>query len=62
VCGKPCRIPLASKNLLKGSGQGIFLIRAFMDDFRVDNVKGSGTEVSLVKRINRENKKQRRRN
>ena len=44
--------PLASENLLKVSGRGIFLIRSFMDDFRVESVPGSGTEVILVKRIN----------
>jgi len=46
--------PLAAENLLKVSGRGIFLIRAFMDDFRVDSMKGSGTEVTMVKRINAE--------
>ncbi len=44
--------PLASENLLKVSGRGIFLIRSFMDDFRVQCLPGSGTEVTLVKRIN----------
>ena len=44
--------PLASENLLKVSGRGIFLVRSFMDDFRVEFVPGSGTEVILVKRIN----------
>ena len=50
----PSRLPdpLASENLLKVSGRGIFLIRAFMDEFRVDRVKGSGTEVTMVKRLN----------
>ena len=43
--------PLASENLLKVSGRGIFLIRSFMDDFRVESLPGSGTEVILVKRI-----------
>jgi serine/threonine-protein kinase RsbW len=47
--------PLASENLLKVSGRGIFLIRSFMDDFRVECVPGSGTEVILVKRINSTN-------
>ena len=44
--------PLANENLLKVSGRGIFLIRAFMDEFRVESVRGSGTEVTMVKRIN----------
>jgi serine/threonine-protein kinase RsbW len=48
--------PLASENLLKVSGRGIFLIRSFMDEFRVDSVKGLGTEVTMVKRINPEMK------
>jgi serine/threonine-protein kinase RsbW len=52
----PARVadPLSAENLLKVSGRGIFLIRAFMDDFRVDNMHGSGTEVTMVKRINPE--------
>ena len=44
--------PLAAGNLLKVSGRGIFLIRAFMDEFRVEKIPGSGTEVTLVKRLN----------
>lgn len=43
--------PLESENLLKVSGRGIFLIRSFMDDFRVESVPGDGTEVTMVKRI-----------
>ncbi len=43
--------PLASENLLKLSGRGIFLIRAFVDEFRVKNIQGWGTEVTLVKRL-----------
>ena len=45
--------PLAESNLLKVSGRGIFLIRAYVDEFRVKSVVGSGTEVTLVKRFNR---------
>jgi len=44
--------PLAAENLLKVSGRGIFLIRSFMDEFRVEFVPGSGTEVTMVKRLN----------
>lgn len=44
--------PLEPENLLKISGRGIFLIRSFMDDFRVQNIPGVGTEVTLVKRRN----------
>ncbi len=44
--------PLAEGNLLKVSGRGIFLIRTFMDEFRVENHAGTGTEVTMVKRLN----------
>jgi serine/threonine-protein kinase RsbW len=49
----PNRIPdpLENDNLLNVSGRGIFLIRAFMDDFRVEHVSGRGTEVTMVKNI-----------
>jgi len=43
--------PLANENLLKVSGRGIFLIRAFMDAFRVDIHPGVGTEVTMVKKM-----------
>jgi serine/threonine-protein kinase RsbW len=43
--------PLESENLLNVSGRGIFLIRAFMDEFKVESVKGVGTEVTMVKRL-----------
>ena len=43
--------PLESENLLNVSGRGIFLIRSFMDEFRVENVNGAGTEVTMVKRL-----------
>ncbi len=43
--------PLAAENLLRVSGRGIFLIRSFMDEFRVRVLKGAGTEVTMVKRI-----------
>jgi serine/threonine-protein kinase RsbW len=43
--------PRCSENLLKVSGRGIFLIRSFMDEFRVAHLAGSGTEVTLIKRI-----------
>ena len=40
----PHRIPdpLENDNLLNVSGRGIFLIRAFMDEFKVENVNGAG--------------------
>jgi serine/threonine-protein kinase RsbW len=43
--------PRSSENLLKVSGRGIFLIRTFMDEFHVEHLAGSGTEVTLIKRI-----------
>jgi serine/threonine-protein kinase RsbW len=46
--------PLEKENLLNVSGRGIFLIRAFMDEFRVENVNGAGTEVTMVKRLSPE--------
>ena len=46
----PARIPdpLAPENLLKQSGRGIFLMRSFMDDVRI-NANSSGTEVIMIK-------------
>ena len=41
--------PLAEENILRHSGRGIFLIRAFMDEFNVRKVSPHGTEVTLVK-------------
>lgn len=54
--------PLAEENLLNVSGRGIFLIRTFMDEYRVENPQGGGTEVVLVKRLNSNNSDQSRRN
>jgi len=42
--------PLAPENLLKTSGRGIFLIRAFMDEVRFRKL-GPGTEITLIKRL-----------
>lgn len=44
--------PLKDENLLSSSGRGIFLIRTFMDEYRVESQAGKGTEVILVKRLN----------
>src|SRR5260221_1236637 len=41
--------PLANENLLRHSGRGIFLIRAFMDDLKVRRLAPRGTEVRMVK-------------
>jgi len=43
--------PLAPENLLKQSGRGLLLIRAFMDDFDLHPRPGGGTEVKLVKNL-----------
>lgn len=43
--------PLKEENLLQVSGRGIFLIRSFMDEFRVEKAPGGGTEVIMVKRF-----------
>jgi len=42
--------PLAPENLLKDSGRGIFLMRAFMDEVRFRK-SNSGTEITLIKRL-----------
>jgi serine/threonine-protein kinase RsbW len=41
--------PLAPENLLRQSGRGILLIRAFMDEVDLHPRTGGGTEVKLVK-------------
>jgi serine/threonine-protein kinase RsbW len=41
--------PLAPENLLKTSGRGIFLMRAFMDEVRFRGLE-PGTEVTMLKR------------
>lgn len=43
--------PLAEENLLRHSGRGIFIIRAFTDEFDVRRLSPSGTEVTLVKNV-----------
>ena len=49
----PVRVPdpLKDENLLNSSGRGIFLIRTFMDEYRVESQAGKGTEVILVKKL-----------
>ena len=41
--------PLASENLLRQSGRGLLLIRAFVDEFELRQRQPRGTEVRLVK-------------
>ena len=43
--------PLSNDNLLRHSGRGMFLIRAFMDELEVRRLSPNGTEVTLVKYI-----------
>lgn len=43
--------PLAEENLLRTSGRGIFLIRAFMDDFSVQRGSNGGAEVIMTKKL-----------
>jgi serine/threonine-protein kinase RsbW len=41
--------PLAPENLLRSSGRGVFLMRAFMDEVNFRDLN-PGTEITLVKR------------
>lgn len=43
--------PTSPENLLRQSGRGILLIRAFMDEFDVHPRAGGGTEVRLSKNL-----------
>jgi len=43
--------PLAEENLLRTSGRGIFLMRAFMDEFKVQHGPGGGAELIMVKKL-----------
>lgn len=42
--------PLAEENLLRTSGRGLFLMRAFMDEFLVQRGPGGGAELVMAKR------------
>jgi serine/threonine-protein kinase RsbW len=42
--------PLASENLLRGTGRGIFLIRSFMDEVHFRQLH-PGTELTMVKHL-----------
>lgn len=44
--------PTSPENLLRQSGRGILLIRAFMDEFDLHPRPGGGTEVRLTKNLN----------
>jgi serine/threonine-protein kinase RsbW len=43
--------PLAPENLLSPTGRGIFLIRSFMDDVRIERLPEGGMEISMTKRV-----------
>ena len=43
--------PLAQENLLSTSGRGIFLMRAFMDEFDVVSGRTGGAEIIMSKRL-----------
>ena len=45
--------PLAPDNLLRQSGRGLLLIRAFVDEFELRRRQPRGTEVRLVKYLAR---------
>ena len=45
--------PTHPENLLRQSGRGLLLVRAFMDEFDVHPRPGGGTEVRLVKSVSR---------
>jgi serine/threonine-protein kinase RsbW len=42
---------LAPQNVLKSSGRGIFLIRSFMDDVRLQRAPQGGMEIRMIKRV-----------
>jgi serine/threonine-protein kinase RsbW len=43
--------PLAEENLLSTSGRGIFLMRAFMDEFDVVSGSSGGAEIVMSKKL-----------
>jgi serine/threonine-protein kinase RsbW len=43
--------PLEPVNILKPSGRGIFLIRNFMDEVRLQRAPEGGMEIRMVKRL-----------
>jgi serine/threonine-protein kinase RsbW len=43
--------PLAEENLLRTSGRGLFLMRAFMDEFSVRPGPEGGAELVMVKKL-----------
>ncbi len=45
--------PLAPENMLKASGRGIFLIKNFMDEMRLQRAPEGGMEMVMVKRVSK---------
>lgn len=43
--------PLASENILKGSGRGIFLVKNFMDEVCLQRAPEGGMEICMKKRV-----------
>src|SRR6202050_5853667 len=43
--------PLAGENLLRTSGRGLFLMRAFMAEFMVHCLPGGGAELVMIKNL-----------
>ena len=43
--------PLDPENLLKSSGRGIFFMRSFMDDVRLQRAPGGGMQVRMRKKL-----------
>jgi len=43
--------PLSGDNLLRHSGRGIFLMKAFMDDLQVRRLEPAGMEITLIKKV-----------
>jgi serine/threonine-protein kinase RsbW len=43
--------PLAPENLLKSSGRGIFFMRSFMDDVKMQKAPQGGMQVRMVKKL-----------
>jgi serine/threonine-protein kinase RsbW len=41
--------PLAEENLMRKSGRGLFLMRAFMDELKMRRVRPEGMEVVMIK-------------
>lgn len=46
--------PRSPEALLESSGRGVYLARAFMDEFHVQRSRSKGTTVTMVKRLSSE--------